>query len=368
MENKAFSCYTKEIQDRTVTGITALFGNVDYSGDRIHKGAFKKTIKENFRHFRHLWQHSYGQPPIARIDALEEVDRSDLPEQVLKEAPEVTGGLQVTRTYLETPRAEEVFKGIIAGALNEMSFAYDVIKSDFDEEPDEDGKKTTLIRNLRELRLWDTSDVNWGANPATVGAKAALPYRDTGTDEGDWSAPALGDFTSDGWADLSDAEKKRIGNHFAWAETLPPDNFGQLKLPHHRAGKSGVGPAVWRGVAAAMAALLGARGGVVVPDADRKSVYDHLAKHYAQFDKQPPDFKFVQTVYSILVISEDELAEYIKFCQSPSAVQTAFLSLKEMLLSAEPLELRKQSPTLTAAVLRKLELLNREKDLFNLRS
>jgi len=40
-----------------------------------------------------------------------------------------------------------------------------------------------------------------------------------------------------------------------------------------------------------MAALLGARGGVNIPDADRKGVYNHLAKHYKQFDKEVPEFR-----------------------------------------------------------------------------
>ncbi|MEM0050681.1 MAG: hypothetical protein QXW39_09150, partial [Candidatus Bathyarchaeia archaeon] len=37
-----------------------------------------------------------------------------------------------------------------------------------------------------------------------------------------------------------------------------------------------------------MQALLGARGGVDIPAADRRSVYVHLARHYAQFDREPP--------------------------------------------------------------------------------
>jgi len=60
-------------------------------------------------------------------------------------------------------------------------------------------------------------------------------------------------------------------------------------LPHHKA--SGQHPVVWRGVSAAMAALFGARGGVNIPDRDRRGVYNHLAKHYKQFDKEPPEFR-----------------------------------------------------------------------------
>ena len=48
---------------------------------------------------------------------------------------------------------------------------------------------------------------------------------------------------------------------------------------------------VWRGVAAAMGVLFGAMGGANIPEADRKPVYNHLAKYYKKFDKEPPEFK-----------------------------------------------------------------------------
>lgn len=284
---------TKTIEDRTVTGISAVIGNIDSYSDIIHRGAFKKTIQENGSRVRHLWQHDYERPPIAAIRDLREVGRDELPAEVRERFPEAIGGLLVARRYLETPRGDEVLAGIEAGAINEMSIAYNPVKWDYEERDGEDGP---LVRNLRELRLWDTSDVNWGANPATVASKAALPFRDTGTTGEDtaWSAPTLSDFTGEAFDDLSAAERRRIAAHFAWTANDPPEAFGDLKLPHHRPGRSGVGPAVWRGVAAAMGALLGARGGVDIPAGERRAVYNHLARHYEQYDKEPPDFKLIE--------------------------------------------------------------------------
>ena len=100
-----------------------------------------------------------------------------------------------------------------------------------------------------------------------------------------WSAPSLSDFTDKSWDDLSDDEKRKIAGHYAWAAALPPTKFGDLKLPHH---DPKTGSVVWRGVAAAMAALKGGRGGVVIPAGDKGKVYAHLAAHYKQFDKEPP--------------------------------------------------------------------------------
>ena len=69
-----------------------------------------------------------------------------------------------------------------------------------------------------------------------------------------------------------------------------PEKKLAYKLPHHKIvdGKFSL---VLRGVFAAMASLLGARGGVKIPDEERKSVYNHLAHHYAEFNRVPPEFK-----------------------------------------------------------------------------
>ena len=61
------------------------------------------------------------------------------------------------------------------------------------------------------------------------------------------------------------------------------------KLPHHLPGdgKSHGGKLVWRGVAAAGAALGGARGAKITGETADKAKA-HLAKHYTEFDKEPP--------------------------------------------------------------------------------
>lgn len=174
MEYKAIELETKEIGEdgRTVTGLAAVFGNVDHGGDRLFKGAFKKTLKESAGRVKHLWQHDMGQPPIATVKELREVNRDDLPDTIQKKWPDATGGLLVVRKYLDTPRGNEVLEGIKGGAIAEMSFAYDALKYDFEE----DKESKTVIRNLREVRLWETSDVVWGMNAATVASKS-VDYR-----------------------------------------------------------------------------------------------------------------------------------------------------------------------------------------------
>jgi len=69
----------------------------------------------------------------------------------------------------------------------------------------------------------------------------------------------------------------------------PPREKGAYKLPHHEL-ISGELQIVWRGVVAAMTVVNGARGGVNIPESQRRQVYDHLAAHYREFDEEPPEF------------------------------------------------------------------------------
>mgnify|MGYP005814236155 CR=1 FL=1 len=48
--------------------------------------------------------------------------------------------------------------------------------------------------------------------------------------------------------------------------------------------------AIWQQVASRMAILLGARGGVDMPDEQRRSTYNHIVKYYKMWDKEPPEF------------------------------------------------------------------------------
>lgn len=163
----------KDDNPRTKTGIAAVFGNVDSWGDRIHAGAFTKTIQEGQKRVRHLWNHNSSNPPIATILELREVSRDELPDEVIAKAPEATGGLLVKREYYDSPFSNWVLEAIEKEDVNEMSFAFETVKSSQTVEDTgfEDMPKR-YIRELLELKLYDTSDVNWGMNLATVAAGA----------------------------------------------------------------------------------------------------------------------------------------------------------------------------------------------------
>lgn len=95
----------------------------------------------------------------------------------------------------------------------------------------------------------------------------------------------------DGPGEVAKAEIEDLKIMATWFDAEKPEAKSSYKLAHHRQMDKKV---VWRGVAAAMASLLGARGGVKVPDNDRKGIYDHLAKHYKQYDKEVPEYRMVE--------------------------------------------------------------------------
>lgn len=144
--------------------------------------------------------------------------------------------------------------------------------------------------HLTHADIYEISIVGVGADPNAVTTKSApgedekgaIPYKKTSlAPEGDaWDGPA----------EIADATPADLKIMCAWYDSENPDVKGSYKLPHHKASGHAC---VWKGVSAAMGAILGARGGVDIPEADKKKVYNHLSKHYADFEKTPPEFKGV---------------------------------------------------------------------------
>lgn len=280
------------IDGRLVKGLTAIIGNIDSGQDRIFPRAFSKTLKENGHRVKHLWMHEWLDPPTAAIKELKEVRRQDLPEQLQDKYPEAKGGLLVVRKYLETNRGEEILQGLKEGAINEMSFGYDPIKFDFEELKDEG----IMVRNLREVRLWDTSDVTWGMNALTeaVVKSPFLTFKSSGVADLSqaWKSVKLSDFTDQEWEELSQTEVDRISAHFTWSKNWPPENFNDLILPHHQPTRDGVGKVVWRGVQEAYWRLL--KGTNSLWDMPSLcSIHNHLKQHCNEFNKNAPELPLI---------------------------------------------------------------------------
>lgn len=96
-----------------------------------------------------------------------------------------------------------------------------------------------------------------------------------------WEKPSLGDFTNKQWGDLDSSDRSNIAGHFAYSAELPATSFGDLKFPHHNPKSHAV---VWAAVANAMARLKQSS----LDTSDRRAVYNHLVKHYKEFNKPVP--------------------------------------------------------------------------------
>lgn len=148
----------------------------------------------------------------------------------------------------------------------------------------EDSWQFRVPRRLMSIgEMMNIGELDKGIVPANIStSKAPETMR--------WSAPRLSDFVTKSWEELTNTQRRRIMNHFAWSPSGDTTEFGfsDMKLPHHAPGNGSI---VLRGVNAAMGALLGARGGVKIPGEDRRKVYNHLAAHIRSFDRVPPEFR-----------------------------------------------------------------------------
>ena len=160
--------------------------------------------------------------------------------------------------------------------------------------------------------------------------KGVIPYKETpkAPEDTPWNAPK----------EIREADVSDLKIMCAWYDSENPDIKTSYKLPHHRAKDHYV---VWRGVAAAMGALLGARGGVNIPEKDKRGVYNHLAKHYKQFDKEPPEFKEYTELelkglaYEGLIILNDDIVKEDKKVDDDIVKEGRVLSEKNRKLIKE---------------------------------
>ena len=137
---------------------------------------------------------------------------------------------------------------------------------------------TAVDAVIGTLDAFDThperQDDTWRAIPYSRHGDGGVRAEDT-----PWDGPAE--------TKAADVDKLKIMCTLENKEAL--EAKGGYKLPHHTATGN---KAVWNGVRAAMGVVLGARGGVKGAGVEvRKSAHAHLKKHYAQFDKDAPDFK-----------------------------------------------------------------------------
>jgi HK97 family phage prohead protease len=134
-----------------VTGYFSIFGNLDSDGDMVMPGAFKRTLQNNGRRIKHLYQHDPFKPLSGKNN-----DRLILMED--------NKGLYFESTISKTSWGKDAIQLYVDGVMDEHSIGYNVL----------DEQKSQSGNELRELRLWEGSSVTWGANEqaGTSGVKS----------------------------------------------------------------------------------------------------------------------------------------------------------------------------------------------------
>lgn len=273
MEYKTVQFEVKEIDEEegTFTGYAATFSKTpDSYGDIIDKGAFAKTLKERFNRIKILWNH-YILEPIGKPLEMVEDDKGLL----------VKGKLS-----LGVQRAKEVMFLMKDGVITELSIGYDAMKETY-----EGG-----IRHLQEIRLWDFSPVTFAANPEAVvlSVKKAtsfgnLPLADR---EREWDAKAC-ERRVRAWAGGEDnINWNKYRQAFFWYDEGDPELFGSYKLGFADIISNRL-TAIPRGIFAVAAVLMGARGGVAIPEAEEAGVKTHVEKYYAKMRKEFDDEEII---------------------------------------------------------------------------
>lgn len=252
-----------------VQAVFATLGVIDSDGDRILAGAIGKQAVRLSAYGHGSW---HGALPVGRGRVYE--DGND--------------AIFAGRFFTETEAGRETYLTVKAmGDLQEWSFALPEI--DF-EVVNEDGRD---VREIKRVVIPEVSPVLMGAgvNTRTLAIKSkekrAIGSHSTDTSDDAWSA-------GDNVRRLrNDAGASYYRRAFAWVDPDgDPAVKSSYKFPHHFVDAEGnIGAASTRAASAGIAVLNGGRGGADIPDGDRRAVYNHLARHLRDADRDAPELR-----------------------------------------------------------------------------
>lgn len=311
----------------TFEGYAATFSKKpDSYGDVIDKGAFTKTLKEAGNRVKILWNHSVLEP-IGKPTELSEDDK----------------GLFIKgKLSLGVQRAREVLSLMKDGVITELSFGYDTLKESW-----QNG-----IRHLQEVRLWDTSPVTFAANAEAVivSVKKATTFTDLplADREREWDAKEAEQRVR-AWAGGEDNMNwNKYRQAFFWYDEESPELFGSYKLGFADIIEKRL-TAIPRGIFAVAAVLMGARGGVAIPEADMAKVKSHVEKYYTKMRKEFDDEEIIAPWNKEAPEPTEEKTGRVLSTASLEKVQAALDALQALLDAAAREEEPEKSTLLSEA-------------------
>jgi len=255
-------------------GIASVFGVVDEQGDIVEKGAFTKTIEERV--------------PRGLVRLMDS-HRYDISHTLgtVREAKETDLGLWFSADLASTPDAQVAAQKAAEGHLK-LSIGYQTVNDAWEKQ---NGR---MVRKLKEVKLLEISLVPLAANESTAVTlvKAVVPFQDLplASEDRPWDAAAA-ELRVRRWAGGPDKEGidwAKYRKAFVLWNPKEPENFGSYKLPIADI-IDGKLMAVPRGIFAAAAALMGARGGVLPFDeGDIEGAKRHISRYYKKMGRVAP--------------------------------------------------------------------------------
>ncbi len=143
-----------------IEGLFVIFNVVNGNAMRFHAGMFKHVGE--LRHVHFYQNHNNGNyGNLARIKAIWEIDRMDLPSSIQRIYPEAEGGAVVVRQYLDHENGQAARAWLKAQRVKGMSFCHSNVKSSTSIDPD--GR---TVRDVYEAVLHEVSDITDESEPA----------------------------------------------------------------------------------------------------------------------------------------------------------------------------------------------------------
>ncbi len=127
------------------SGIASVFGSPveTWTPTVVDRGAFTKTLATDAKRVKILYQHDPNEP-IGKPIEMRETDR----------------GLEVVGKISMTTRGQQVLTLMRDGVLDELSIGFDPVVAEDVQQVD-----GSMVRHLKEVRLWEFSPVTFAADP-----------------------------------------------------------------------------------------------------------------------------------------------------------------------------------------------------------
>lgn len=269
MNTKSLRVEVKDAAQGLVTAVFCTFDVIDHDGDVIVKEAIPDGAPVRISAYNHeSWN---GAMPVGKG-----IIRTTATEAILE-----------GQFFLGTTHGRDAFEVVKQmGDLQEWSWGFDI----------EDAEPATVdgrtVRRIKRTVVHEVSPVLLGAglHTRTLATKGAavqkkncfVPMHDSTVVEKAWD----GFGTVKALAD--DAKPSELRTVHAWVD---PEGDPELKTSYAFAHHHGVGgPANLRACLMGIAELNGTKG-AKLSDADRKGVYEHLAAHVRDADREPPELQ-----------------------------------------------------------------------------